>query len=377
MHELLDELVRATGRCESAAKKFEAKKIRAICSRLGTAIDAIGRAWSGSWIGYQARIYTVDFHPRRPGEHFDSDWGTSGGLANRTRGEWVEYSHDAVTEHVMKLARVSDTDWACVARSGSDALAVFEATKTEVISSLDAILAEHDDDSVRNAREEIASTPTHIAAEDFFRALAQGRHASNDRRALNEGIQVAPHLQIRLRLSEQLSYGTQISTLSKQIRQITTYLQKRHRMTTKTAARTDGKIFIGHGRSAVWRDLKDFIQDRLHLPWEEFNREPTAGKSTKERLEEMLDASSFALLVMTGQDGAADGKTRARANVIHEVGLFQGRLGFERAIVLLEQGCEEFSNITGITQIRFPQGNVRAQFEEVRQVLEREGILHK
>ena len=30
---------------------------------------------------------------------------------------------------------------------------------------------------------------------------------------------------------------------------------------------------------------------------------------------------------------------KARMNVIHEVGLFQGRLGFERAIVLLEEGC--------------------------------------
>jgi hypothetical protein len=26
------------------------------------------------------------------------------------------------------------------------------------------------------------------------------------------------------------------------------------------------KICIGHGRSSVWRDLKDFIVDRLNLP---------------------------------------------------------------------------------------------------------------
>jgi hypothetical protein len=35
----------------------------------------------------------------------------------------------------------------------------------------------------------------------------------------------------------------------------------------------------------------------------------------------------------------------------HEVGLFQGRLGFEKAIVLLEDGCEEFSNIKGLVQM--------------------------
>jgi predicted nucleotide-binding protein len=151
--------------------------------------------------------------------------------------------------------------------------------------------------------------------------------------------------------------------------------EKRLKMSGKSIARTNGKIYVGHGGANAWRDLKDFIQDRLHLPWEEYNRESAAGLPTTKRLEDMLDASSFAFLVMTAEDEQADGTKHARANVIHEVGLFQGRLGFERAIVLLEEGCEEFSNIHGLTQIRFPKGNVSAKFEEIRKVLEREGIL--
>ena len=47
-------------------------------------------------------------------------------------------------------------------------------------------------------------------------------------------------------------------------------------------------------------------------------------------------------------------------NVIREAGLFQGRLGFTRAIVMLEEGCEEFSNIEGLGQIRFPNNNIKA-----------------
>jgi len=65
----------------------------------------------------------------------------------------------------------------------------------------------------------------------------------------------------------------------------------------------------------------------------------------------------------------------ARENVIHEAGLFQGRLGWRRAIVLLEDECEEFSNIVGLGQIRFSKGNIASCFEEVRRVLEREGLL--
>lgn len=136
------------------------------------------------------------------------------------------------------------------------------------------------------------------------------------------------------------------------------------------------KIFLGHGRSKDWIELKDFVQDRPHLPWDEFNREPTAGLSTK-RLNEMLNGAGFALLVMTAEDERADGTKHARKNVIHEAGLFQGRSGFKRAIILLEEDCPEFSNIHGLTQLRFPRGRIQAVFEEVRRVLEREGILAK
>ncbi|MGH8323855.1 MAG: hypothetical protein ACRETD_08685, partial [Steroidobacteraceae bacterium] len=54
---------------------------------------------------------------------------------------------------------------------------------------------------------------------------------------------------------------------------------------------------------------------------------------------------------------------------------FQGRLGFRRAVVMVEVCCEQFSNIEGLCQIRFPRGNISAAFEEVRRVLEREGLI--
>lgn len=135
------------------------------------------------------------------------------------------------------------------------------------------------------------------------------------------------------------------------------------------------RIFIGHGRSALWRHLKDFIADDLGLPWDEFNREPTAGYTTTERLNTILGEATFAFLVMTGEDEHADSTVHARENVVHEVGLFQGRLGTARAIALVEDGCTEFSNIHGLTQIRFPRGDLSARFEEIRRVLKREGLL--
>ena len=134
------------------------------------------------------------------------------------------------------------------------------------------------------------------------------------------------------------------------------------------------RIFIGHGRSPVWRELKDFLQDRLSLSWDEFNRESVAGIPTTDRLVQMLGSTCFAFLILTAEDEHADSTLHARENVIHEVGLFQGKLGHRKAIILLEDGCTTFSNIHGLTYIGFPRNRIAACFEEIRRVLEREQI---
>lgn len=86
----------------------------------------------------------------------------------------------------------------------------------------------------------------------------------------------------------------------------------------------------------------------------------------------MLSKSSFALLVMTGEDRDENGNLRARQNVIHELGLFQGKLGFSRAIILLEEDTEEFSNIHGIHQLRYGKHNIKETFGEILATLKRE-----
>jgi predicted nucleotide-binding protein len=139
--------------------------------------------------------------------------------------------------------------------------------------------------------------------------------------------------------------------------------------------RETGRVFIGHGQSPAWKDLREFLEKRLDLLTDEFNREPAAGYSTQEILDRMLNDACFAFLVMTGEDAVADGTTRARENVTHEIGLFQGRLGFRRAIILLEEGCTEFSNIHGLTVIKFPKAKIMTVSEEIRRVLEREGLV--
>lgn len=146
--------------------------------------------------------------------------------------------------------------------------------------------------------------------------------------------------------------------------------------TAQYSRKNPGKIFIGHGRSLIWKDLKDFLYDKLHLDWDEYDRHSVLGMTTKERLEQMLERAIFAFLILTAEDKHVDGNYYARHNVIHEAGLFQGRLGFRKAILLLEEGCQSFTNITGLHTINFPKGDLMARSEEIRRVLEREGIVN-
>jgi predicted nucleotide-binding protein len=131
-------------------------------------------------------------------------------------------------------------------------------------------------------------------------------------------------------------------------------------------------VFIGHGRSPSWRDLKDHLQDKHDVKVIAYETGARAGHSIRDILEDMIRQSSFAVLVMTGEDEQSDGAVRARQNVIHEVGLFQGKLGFSRAIMIVENGVEDFSNVHGIQQIRFNKSNIKETFGEVLATLRRE-----
>lgn len=133
-------------------------------------------------------------------------------------------------------------------------------------------------------------------------------------------------------------------------------------------------VFISHGHSPIWVLLTHFL-DGLKLRWQHFDGIPIAGITTTERLNELLNTSDFALIVMTGEDQHKDKIFHARENVIHEAGLFQGRLGTKRTIILLEEGCVPFSNIDGLTRISFPRGNIKASFHEIHEVLKREGFI--
>ena len=132
------------------------------------------------------------------------------------------------------------------------------------------------------------------------------------------------------------------------------------------------QIFVGHGHDSHWKELKDHLHEQHDFKVISYEIGPRAGLSVKEVLSSMLNESSFALLLLTAEDEDAYGELHARDNVIHELGLFQGKLGFTRAIAVVEEGIKEFSNIYGLNQIRFGKGRIRETYGDILATIKRE-----
>jgi predicted nucleotide-binding protein len=137
-----------------------------------------------------------------------------------------------------------------------------------------------------------------------------------------------------------------------------------------------GNVFIGHGRNEVVRHkVKDFIRGLCGLNPLVLQELPSAGMTVIEKLEKYGRTADYAVLILTADDVTAEGETRARQNVIQELGWFQGVLGRNRTVILCQKDVELFSNIGGVVYLEFTGNEVESVFEELRKELEEAGLL--
>ena len=351
----------------------EAELDTAHLDALEAAAEDVGRSWSQSNLGYQANVYYQNYQVPPAGAMFSREWGFQG-VFQGTTGAWEIHQIEQVTAYIEEKAGDPDLS---APRAQSDAIRPEVEDLIQRARSVAAKIPGPHDDYVKEHLEQLQ----HITLPDVgLLARVQmrgvtGQIMTRDAQAIEGGAQPAGH-QIAIANVMHIKSPYQVArNLAKACERLGRHLEGEDPLAEKAVIQLGSKVFIGHGgASAEYLKLGVWLGD-LGLDWEVFDRQPTAGMSTKERLLEMLDNAQIAFLLMTPEDEDAEGKMNARANVIHEVGLFQGRLGWMKAIILLEEGCEEFSNIEGVGQIRYPKGNIKAAFEEIREVLLREGVL--
>jgi len=373
MSELTAELREIYETLQGCVSKLSAPEITKPIEALEKSAMEIGKAWGHSWLGYQSRVYYEGLVSPPPGAHFSSEWGFQELYTMGTTGNWKQFPDGSIEQAIKKRAGNPDTS-ACE-KSADEVRRTFQQRRDDALSILRTIRNSGNDDKfLEKLLEEIEKIEV-FGAGDFIQALRpSGDLISRDAIAIMQGVWTPPHFSVLVEVAAMKAPKAACELLSDSVRRAYAHLERTEKK-LRRAESVGTNVFIGHGRSKEWKDLKDFINDRMRLPWDEFNRVPVAGIPNTVRLSAMLDATAIALLVFTGEDETADGRLQARMNVVHEAGLFQGRLGFSKAIILLEEGCEEFSNIQGLGQIRFPKNNIKAAFHEIQLVLEREGLV--
>lgn len=135
------------------------------------------------------------------------------------------------------------------------------------------------------------------------------------------------------------------------------------------AVRRENRVFIAHGRSPDWREVQAYLEKDLGLPTLELAQEPNQGRTVLQKLDEESGRCTYAVIVMTGDDAATDGTLRARENVMHEIGFFQGKFGLANVSLLHEEGTNIPSNIHGLVYLPYPKGMVSATFSPLAREL--------
>lgn len=366
-----EELREIAQRLQALEHSFDDPEYRKPLDTVQAAAAEVAHAWSGSWLGFESRVYYQGLATPPPGAHFSPGFSPLNSMMN-SAGTWAEYGRGAVEKEIYR--RAGNANLTSARRLSGEVIDSFETEKEAVVAILRGLTSTSSDAYYTTLLEEAENTT--IISQSGFVSVYRPKQIMTS--ALNpassQGVQTPPHIQVVAELLAIEAPALSCGALAKVARKAYSHLERTMKK-QEANSRIGTNVFIGHGRSNCWKDLKDFIQDRLRLPWDEFNRVPVAGTTNIARLAEMLDAAAIAFIVMTAEDEQVGGKVRARMNVIHEAGLFQGRLGFTKAIVLLEEGCEEFSNISGLGQLRFPKGKIEDAFEEIRRVLEREGLI--
>lgn len=357
---------------DQAAELLERSPADEAITAIVEAASTVGLSWCGSWLGYHSCVYYKDLSTPPPGAHFSSEWGLKPVYGLGSKGDWREYSSDFVRDTILQMA--GDPNLKEAGEISEQQRDLFARKKEEILSILEICRKSITDDYFAGLVQEVGRIVLVDRGAYISSERPGGSMISRDAIAATQGLRTPPHVKVIAYMSELGTPTESCKSLAAVARQAAAHIQRVGGSGAEDQGQ-GGRIFLGHGHSNAWRELKDFLKDRLDLEWDEFNRQPNPGVSTTERLATMLNEACFAFLIMTAEEEDSSGSSRARMNVIHEVGLFQGRLGNTKAIVMLEEGCEEFSNIASLTQIRFQQGRISDTFEDVRLVLEREGII--
>jgi predicted nucleotide-binding protein len=131
---------------------------------------------------------------------------------------------------------------------------------------------------------------------------------------------------------------------------------KADRATGEPSNRSPNRVFVVHGQNDSARSAIVLFLSSIGLDGIVLHDQPNMGRHLLTKFIEEAELVTFAIVLMTDDDvGALRGAelaSRARQNVILELGYFLSHLGQERVCALITPGLETPSDFDGIVYIR-------------------------
>jgi len=116
------------------------------------------------------------------------------------------------------------------------------------------------------------------------------------------------------------------------------------------------KVFVVHGTNTLIKTEVARLIENLGLEPVILHEQPNGGKTIIEKFETHSAKVGFAVVLLTDDDvaqpkGSDQLKSRARQNVVFEMGYFFGSLGRKRVCTLHTKGIEIPTDIQGIVYV--------------------------
>ena len=372
MIELVDELSEIHDELLSAMKFYYDLAYRSTLNSLLENIKKVENAWCGSWYGYRAKVYYRDFESPPLGMYFSHNWQYEAEPNSELQDEssWQMFS-EAQVQSVIEEG-IEKRDIGNAFDETGKWIQAFRDRKVDILAIIRIVQKSHSSlfDRLMEQAEQL-QIPT---IDGIVRSMRPAELDTEDPIAKEQGIWTPPHIQLHAKVLWSIRAAGSVHELAKLVQKTIAQIERVSAVSNERRI-TGAKVFIGHGHSPIWRELKDFLQDDLRLNCVAFEMVSIVGNTISDELATMLYDSEFAFLVCTAEDETVDGKKHPRMNVIHEAGLFGGRLGFDRAVILLEEECERFSNNQGILHSSFPKNNIKCTYYDVRRALEKKDII--
>lgn len=136
-------------------------------------------------------------------------------------------------------------------------------------------------------------------------------------------------------------------------------------------------VFIIHGKSKVWKDVRKHINEQLNFATVVLIDEVDQGDLLDLFKESVWEDCDCAVAIMSPDDKMKNGRVRARQNVLFEIGYCQGLWdhyyqdeSIKPVIILKERKVEMPSDLAGNKVIMYTEGQISKSLEKLSVALE-------